>query len=137
MVLKITKDSLEMDGDVYVNKQNNLSSSNGIYLSGISSDISTLFYTKPPYAAYFAGDFSRNTIPNYIKNGRDATITGTITKITELQNNYGLDNVNKLTYIAGTPTSTITFGTGTIPSTFTILRFTRYKSGSRFRIFTM
>ena len=139
MVLKITRDSLEMDGDIYVNNLANKSSPRGLYLSGItiSSTISNFFNTKPPYAAYFAEDFSGNTIPNYIKNGRDATTTGSIIKTTTSQDTYGFGNANfPITFITGTPTSTITFGTGTIPPTFTILSYTRYNGGTRARILT-
>ena len=65
-VLKITKDEMEMDGDLYLNKMN-LSSSVGVYLSGKSNEISSLFSSKPPFAAYFAEDFTGSTIPNYLK----------------------------------------------------------------------
>ncbi len=122
-----------MDGDIYVNNLANKSLSRGVYSTKISSDISYFLNTKPQYAAYFAEDFSGNiyisgnTIPNYIKNGWDATI---------FQYYYGLSATTVITYITGTPTSTITFGTGTIPSTFTILSFTRHNGGSRFRILT-
>jgi hypothetical protein len=65
MISKITRDSLEMDGDIYVNNLANKSLSKGVYLTGTSSDISYFLNTKPPYAAYFAEDFSGNTIPNF------------------------------------------------------------------------
>jgi hypothetical protein len=41
-------------------------------------------------------------------------------KFTSTQSDYGLSPYIPITYITGTPTSAITFGTGTIPSTFTI-----------------
>ena len=131
-VLKITRDELMMSGDMYLNKTT-LSSSRGVYLTAKSNSISNLFSSKPPFAAYFAEDFSGNTIPNYIKNGRDATTTGTITKVTdEVQNTVTVP----ITYITGTTSSTITFATGTIPTTFTILSLTRYNGGSRYRVLT-
>ena len=132
LVLKITRDDLNMNGDLYLNKTT-LSSSRGVYLTAKSNSISNLISSKPPFAAYFAEDFSGNTIPNYIKNGRDATTTGTITKITDSTgNNFTVP----ITYITGTTASTITFATGSIPSTFTILSLTRYNGGTRQRILT-
>ena len=130
-VLKITKDEMEMDGDLYLNKMN-LSSSVGVYLSGKSNEISSLFSSKPPFAAYFAEDFTGSTIPNYLKNGRDATTTGTITQTTAAGNGVN----TPITYITGTSTSTISFAAGSIPTTFTILSFTRYNGGTRKRILT-
>ncbi len=107
MVLKITKDEIEMDGDLYLNK-NNLSSSRGVYLSGKPNDISSLFTSKPPFAAYFG---EGNTIPNYLKNGRVATTTGTITKTKAAGNNVNVP----ITHIKGTSTSTVLFATRSIP----------------------
>ncbi len=93
MVLGITRTDMNMtgnitatenittNGDISVNKPL-LPSLRSIYLSPIKTDISNLFATKMSFAAYFAEDFSGNTLPNYFANGRDATITGTITQTT-------------------------------------------------------
>jgi hypothetical protein len=91
-----------------------------------------LFASKIPFAVYFAEDFSGNTLPNYIANGRDATTTGIITKTTAAGNGA----TSALTYITGTTASTVSFATGSIPATFTILSFTRYNGGTRQRILT-
>jgi hypothetical protein len=68
-----------MNGDLYLNKTT-LSSSRDGYLTAKSNSISNLIASKPPFAAYFAEDFSGNTIPNYIKNVTNETTTGIITK---------------------------------------------------------
>ena len=120
-----------MAGDIYIDKTD-LSLSRGVYLSGKSNEISSLFSSKPPFAAYFAEDFTGSTIPNYLKNGRDATTTGTINKTTAEGNGVN----TPITYITGTSTSTISFAAGSIPTTFTILSFTRYNGGTRQRILT-
>jgi hypothetical protein len=91
--------------------------------------MSSLFSSNPPFAAFFAEDFTDNTISNHVKNGRDATTTRTITKTTASGNNI----TTPITYITGMTTSTISFSTGSIPSTSTILSLTRYNSGTRQR----
>jgi 3-phosphoglycerate kinase len=81
---------------------------------------------------YFAEDFNTgtNVLLNYISNGRDATTTGTIAKITESGNGAS----DRITYISGGTGATITFPTGSILTRFTILRLTRYNESSRRRI---
>ena len=56
---------MKITGDMYLSKTE-LSSSRGVYLKPkyLSSSISDLISSKPPFAAYFAEDFSGNTIPN-------------------------------------------------------------------------
>ncbi len=73
------------------------------------------FATKIPFAVYFAEDFSGSTLPNYIANGRDATTTGTITKTTAAGNGA------TAAILTGMTASTVSFTTGSIPTTFTIL----------------
>ena len=120
-----------MTGDLYIIKPS-FASSRSIYLSPKKTDISNFFASKVPFAVYFAEDFSGSTLPNYIANGRDATTTGTITKTTASGNGA----TGAITYLTGTASSTISFATGSIPSTFTILSLTRYNGGTRQRILT-
>jgi hypothetical protein len=75
---------------------------------------------------YFAEDYNASSptiLPNYISNGRNATLSGTtVTKSTASGNGA----TAPITFISGTTGSIITFPSGSIPDTFTILSLTRY-----------
>jgi len=82
---------------------------------------------------YFAEDYdalSPTVLPNYISNGRDATLSGTITKTTASGNGA----TGSITFISGGTGATISFPAGSIPATFTILGLTRYNGASKKRI---
>jgi hypothetical protein len=72
--------------------------------------IYSMFSRKVPWAMYFAEDFNtaNNVLPNYISNGRDATMTGTITKTTD-SGNGATGNIN----IKSGGTGATVDGTGT------------------------
>jgi len=82
-----------------------------------------LFQNKKPWGMYFAEDWSGTTLLDKSGNGRHATTSG-ITKIV----GSGNGATGNITYLTGTTTSTITWPSGSIPSTFTIVSLTRYNN---------
>jgi hypothetical protein len=113
---------------------NNTSGSTSSIFFNPTASIYALFSRKPPWAMYFAEDYNTLTkiLPNYISNGRDATITGngTVAKTTAAGNGA----TGAITYISGATDTTIEFAAGSIPQQFTILGLTRYNGGTRRRI---
>jgi len=79
-----------------------------------------------PWGAYFAEDWSGTTLLDSSGNGRHATTSGTIYSC-NLSGNGANAAIN---YLVGGTTSTITWPSGSIPSTFTILSLTRYNNAS-------
>jgi len=78
-----------------------------------------------PWGTYFAEDWSGTTLLDSSGNGRHATTSG-VTKIV----GSGNGATGNITYLTGTTTSTITWPSGSIPSTFTIASLTRYNYSS-------
>jgi len=95
-----------------------------------NQDIYNLFKNKPPWAMYFAENWSGTTLLDSSGNGRHATTSGTINKYTSSGNGAS----GNITYIAGNTSSTLSFPSGSIPSTFTILSLSKYLAGTRRRI---
>ena len=101
-----------------------------IFPNIINIDDTSSSYFVRPWGAYFANDWFGTTLVDSSGNQRHATTSGTITKTTASGN--GLSAA--ITYISGGTSATISWPTGSIPSTFTILSFTRYTGGQRERI---
>ncbi len=104
-----------------------------IYFSPTPS-IYSIFSRKVPWAMYFAEDYNASSptiLPNYLNDGtRNATLSGTtVTKTTASGNGA----TAPITFISGTTGSIITFPTGSIPNSFTILSLTRYTGGTNTR----
>jgi len=115
---------------LYINNQNLTAS---IFFSPNSS-IYSIFSRKVPWAMYFAEDYnasSPNVLPNYISNGKDATLSGIEVIKTTTSGNGA---TGPITFISGTTGSTVLFPIGSIPSTFTILSLTRYTGPNKQRI---
>ena len=107
-----------------INYQNPTNIPTGTYET-IFSNGSILFRNKKfprPWGAYFAEDWSGTTLLDSSGNGRHATSAGTITKTSGFGNGAN-GNIN---YLTGTTTSSITWPTGSIPTTFTILTLARW-----------
>ena len=130
-----------MSGVLYVNSNiqtqqlyiNNPASTSSIFFT-TNYSIYSIFSRKVPWAMYFAEDYNASSptvLPNYISNGRDATLSGTAVTKTTVSGNGAL---GAITYISGTTTSTILFPTGSIPTTFTILGLARYTGDTKQRI---
>lgn len=79
-----------------------------------------------PWGAYFAEDWSGTILRDSSGNGRHATTAGTIYS----SNLSGNGAFAPISYISGSTTSSITFPSGSIPSTFTILDLTRWTNSS-------
>lgn len=77
-----------------------------------------------PWGAYFAEDWSGTILRDSSGNGRHATTTGTIYS----SNLNGNGAFAPISYISGGTTSTITWPSGSIPTTFTLLTLTRYNT---------
>ena len=89
-----------------------------------------LFTGAKPWACYFAEDFSDTTLYDISGNNRHATTTGIIDRLSASGN--GATAV--IDYISGNTSSTLSFPSGSIPSTYTILSLTRYTGGTNRRI---
>ena len=88
---------------------------------GYYTDLLDLINIKPPWGIYFADSHVDNILYEARNNGRNATTTG-ITKA----NASGNGAASSIPHITGTTASTITWPTGSIPSTFTLCTITRY-----------
>ena len=127
--------NLDVNGTIngtslYLNNPLNITTS--IFFNPTSS-IYAIFSKKVPWAMYFAEDYNSSSptiLPNYISNGRDATLAGTITKTIGSGNGANAS----IAYISGGTTATISFPLGSIPTNFTILSLTRYNGASTQRI---
>ena len=98
--------------------------------SHLVTSYSHVLIDKKPWAVYFAENFANSIFFDSSGNNRHATTTGTITKLTGSGNGAS----GSITYLLGNTASTISFPTGSIPSTFTILSLSRYNGGMRRRI---
>lgn len=84
-----------------------------------------------PWGAYIAGYNTSTTLYDITGNGRHATIGGT---------GYGIGNSSgnraaaSVPYISGTTATTITWPSGSIPTTFTICSITRHTGTTNARI---
>jgi hypothetical protein len=83
-----------------------------------------------PWGFYSAENFSGTTLSDTSGNSNHATTSGTITKSSA----SGNGSINSINFISGGTTATLSFPTGSIPSTFTILSLTRYTGGTSGRI---
>lgn len=95
----------------------------------------SIFQKKIPWGMYFAEDYdaSVNLLYNYIKNNnKNAICTGTINKLWG-NGNGANSNIN---YISGSISSTVDFGTSSLPANFTICSLTRYNGATKNRIIT-
>lgn len=93
----------------------------------------SIFQKKTPWGLYFAEDYdsSTNILYNYIRtNDRNATCSGTISKF---WGNGNGANCN-ITYLTGNTSANINFGSGSLPTNFTVCSLTRYNGATRRRI---
>jgi hypothetical protein len=115
----------------YTNITDNLRVAGNTHIGGnisFGTNCAAVFKNNTPFAMYFAEDYvSGATLPNYLANGKDATISGTVTKV------IGSGNGTTVTipYLTGPSTSSITFATGSVPTTFTIAGIIRYNGTPR------
>ena len=94
------------------------------------SAFQTLLKNKPAWGQYDAVNFSGTTLIDMTSNGRNGT-TVNITSGSASGNGASVS----IPYIKGTPTSTVVFPTGSIPTQYTIASLTRFETtGSKHRI---
>jgi hypothetical protein len=109
----------------------NIVGSNVLYAiggNGATPQYIGLFTSNVPWAIYLAEDWdnTNNTLYDCSGNNRHATTSGTITKTTASGNGSSA----AITSLSGGTTANISFPTGSIPDTFTILSLTRYTSST-------
>jgi hypothetical protein len=118
-----------------INYNNDININSGTYKAVFNNGTISFDETSyvRPWGAYFANDWSGTTLLDSSGNGRHATTTGTITKITGSGNGAS----GLITYIYGGTGATISWPSGSIPANFTILSLSRYTAtGIKRRIFT-
>ena len=95
-------------------------------------EFQTLLNNNPPYARYSADSFhaGTNRLLDESGNGRHATCVG-VTSSTGTGNGA----TAMINYIQGSPTSTIQFPAGSLPSTCSICTISRYSGTTKGRIF--
>jgi len=127
-------DNYKNTGVFYSTYRNSSITSNSINFirakGGGDGGTTGLFVGAKPWACYFAEDFSGTTLNDSSGNNRHATATGIIDRFS----GSGDGAKAAIDYISGNTSSTISFPSGSIPPTFTILSLTRYTGNNKQRI---